>query len=119
MLPKRLERSEEILEECCEVLQRGKFKLDADDVVQSLSAFRAAVVLLNPRMQIVAARDRDDDKILECAIAAKADYMVTGNIRDFAKQFRGVSVLPPSRFPERPSVSHQLSHPFRLLFAAA
>ena len=86
--------AEEILEEYCEVLQRRKFKLDADDVVQSLGAFRAAAVLINPRIQIVAARDPDDDNILQCAIEAKADYMVTGNIRDFAKQFRGVSVLP-------------------------
>jgi putative PIN family toxin of toxin-antitoxin system len=67
-------------------LQRRTFKLDADYVVRSLSAFRAAAVLVNPRMQIVAARDPDDDKILECAIAAKADYIVTGNIRHFPKQ---------------------------------
>jgi putative PIN family toxin of toxin-antitoxin system len=86
--------SEEILEEYCEVLQRRKFKLDVDYVVQSLSAFRAAAVLVNPRLQIVAARDPDDHNILQCAIEAKADYMVTGNIRDFPKQFRGVSVLP-------------------------
>ena len=90
--------SQEILEEYCEVLQRRTFKLDADYVVQSLSAFRAAAVLVNPRMQIVAARDPDDDKILECAIEAKADYIVTGNIRDFRKQFRGVSVFPPRGF---------------------
>ena len=90
--------SEEILEEYCEVLQRTKFKLDVDYVVQSLSAFRAAAVLVNPRLQIVAARDPDDDKILECAVEAKADYIVTGNIRDFPKQFRGVSVLPPRGF---------------------
>jgi len=74
------------------------FELDADYVVQSLSAFRAAAVLVNPRIQIVAARDPDDDRILECAIEAKADYMVTGNIRDFAKQFWGVAVLPPRGF---------------------
>jgi predicted nucleic acid-binding protein len=49
-------------------------------------------------MQIVAARDPDDDKILECAIEAKADYIVTGNIRDFPKQLRGVSVLLPRGF---------------------
>jgi putative PIN family toxin of toxin-antitoxin system len=90
--------SEEILEEYREVLQRRKFKLDADYVVRSLSAFRAAAVLVNPRIQIVAARDPDDDKILECAIEAKADYIVTGNIRDFPKQLRGVSVFPPRGF---------------------
>jgi uncharacterized protein len=91
--------SEEILEEYSQVLQRRKFRLDADDVVQSLSAFPAAAVLVNPRLQIAAARDPDDDKILECAVEAKADYIVTGNIRDFPKQFRGVSVLPPRGFP--------------------
>ena len=90
--------SEEILEEYSEVLQRRKFKLDANFVVQSLSAFRAAAVLVNPRIQIVAARDPDDDKILECATEAKADYIVTGNIRDFPSQFRGVFVLPPRGF---------------------
>jgi hypothetical protein len=87
--------SEEILEE-----------YSASCVVQSLSAFRAAAVLVNPRIQIVAARDPDDDKTLECAMEAKADYIVTGRIRDFAEQFRGVSVLPP-RGPERPCLSHQ------------
>ena len=46
-------------------LAAKKIKLDADDVVQSLSAFRAAAVLVNPGIQIVAARDPDDDdKIL-------------------------------------------------------
>src|SRR6266853_908654 len=90
--------SQEILEEYSEVLLRRKFKLDADHVVQSLSAFHAAAILVNPRIQIVAARDPDDDKILECAIAAQADYIVTGNIRDFPKQFRGVSVFPPRGF---------------------
>ena len=90
--------AQEILEEYCEVLQRRKFKLDADDVVQSLGAFRAAAVLVDPRMQIVAARDPDDHKILECATEAKADYIVTGNIRDFPSQFRGVFVLPARGF---------------------
>src|SRR6266850_3123207 len=90
--------SQETLEEYCEALQRRKFKLDVDYVVQSLSAFRAAAVLVNPGLQIVAARAPDDDNILECAIEAKADYIVTGNIRDFPKQFRGVSVLPPRGF---------------------
>ena len=78
--------SEELLEEYCEVLQRRKFKLDAD-VVQSLSAFRAAAVLVNPRIQIVAARDPDDDKILECAIEAKADYIEPGISATFQSSF--------------------------------
>ena len=95
--------SEEILAEYSEALQRRKFRLDAEYVVQSLGVFRAAAVLVNPGLQIVAARDPDDDNILECAIAARADYIVTGNIRDFPKQFRGVSVLPPRGFLNVPA----------------
>ena len=57
---------QEILAEYCEVLQRRKFKLDADYVAQSLGAFRAAAVLVNPRMQIVAARDPDDKILRMC-----------------------------------------------------
>jgi rRNA-processing protein FCF1 len=58
------------------------------------------------------AASADDDKILECAIAANADYIVTGNIRDFRKQLRGVSVFAPRGFlnvlalaPAKPFVS--------------
>src|SRR5437016_3988197 len=90
--------SEELFEEFSKVLQRKKFKLDSDNVTQSLRAFRAAAVLVNPRNRFVAARDPDDNKVLECAVEAKAEYIVTGNIRDFPKQFRGISVVPPRGF---------------------
>ena len=44
-------------------------------------------------------RDADDDMILELAIAAHADFIVTHNVRDFvgAERF-GVGILTPAEF---------------------
>jgi len=46
--------------------------------------------------------DADDDIILELAVAARADFIVTHNVRDFAgaEQF-GVGVLTPAEFLRR------------------
>jgi putative PIN family toxin of toxin-antitoxin system len=44
-------------------------------------------------------RDADDDMILELAIAARANFIVTHNVRDFAGAERfGVGVLTPAEF---------------------
>ncbi|HEY5233777.1 MAG TPA: putative toxin-antitoxin system toxin component, PIN family [Verrucomicrobiae bacterium] len=47
-------------------------------------------------------RDADDDMVLELAIAARADCIVTHNVRDFvgAERF-GVGVLTPAEFLRR------------------
>jgi predicted nucleic acid-binding protein len=47
-------------------------------------------------------RDADDDMILELAIAARADFIVTHNACDFAGAERfGVGVLTPAEFLRR------------------
>ncbi len=35
---------------------------------------------------------------LECAVSARADFLVTGNLRDFPKTFRGVRIVSPRQF---------------------
>lgn len=49
---------------------------------------------------------REKDKpILLSAISAKADFLITGDVRDFGKfygqKIRGVTVLPPSEYLKR------------------
>lgn len=41
-----------------------------------------------------------DNRFLECAVAAQADYIVTVNIRHFPASFRGVKTVLPHRFYE-------------------
>ena len=39
-----------------------------------------------------------DNRILECAFAARADYLVTVNIRHFPASFYGIKTLQPHQF---------------------
>jgi len=39
-------------------------------------------------------RDKDDNKFIECAVAASADFIVTKNIRHFPKkEYRGIHII--------------------------
>ena len=42
--------------------------------------------------------DPSDEKFLACAIAAHADFLITGNVKHFPKTFRYVSVVTPRAF---------------------
>lgn len=51
---------------------------------------------------IAACADPDDDMFLECALSGAADYIVTGNLKDFpASPFHGVAILSPADFAEQ------------------
>lgn len=71
-----------IVEEVADVLSRtellgvkGVRKLDGDRLVELL---RQAPVVF-PGKKVTVCRDPDDDKFLEAALAAKAEYLVTGD----------------------------------------
>ncbi len=50
---------------------------------------------------ITACTDPDDDKFLELAVSGIADYIITGNIKDFPPSpFRGIPILRPAEFLE-------------------
>jgi uncharacterized protein len=85
--------SETILLEYGSVLQRSKFRLNPRNISRSLRLLRAATRVVIPYRQLSVARDPGDNRFLECAEAAKADYLVTGNKRHFPKQWRGTLVL--------------------------
>ena len=54
------------------------------------------------RRLVVVRRDSDDDKFLECAVAGRAGYLVTGD-RDLREldSFRGITLLTAGEFLER------------------
>lgn len=64
------------------------------DQIARISDRRETYFLLRPLL-----RDPKDDFILELAVAARADYIVTWNARDFlrAKEY-GVGVIRPDEF---------------------
>ena len=51
--------------------------------------------------KITACTDPDDDMFLEVAVNGQADYLITGNIKDFPPSpFRGIPILRPAEFLE-------------------
>lgn len=56
--------------------------------------------MVNPRREVTAARDPDDNRFLECAEAGRADYLVTGNKRHFPKKWRQTLVVNASELIE-------------------
>lgn len=89
-----------ILDEVAGVLAR-KFRWADDDVQQALRRLRqSATVIHPPRVTEVIEGGHADNRILECAVAAAADYLVTGDRRHLLPigEHRGVRILRPARF---------------------
>ncbi len=89
-----------ILDELKDVLQRPKFGLSAQQamaIVEELSTLCGVVVPLRRIRSICA--DPNDDRILECALEARADAIVSGDahLLDLG-MYEGISILSPSEF---------------------
>src|SRR5579863_7859748 len=72
--PARLYVSEAIMDEYREVLARPKMKIRKGLRQQLLQLLRSHAHSVTPTRPIQVARDPDDDKFLECADVARADY---------------------------------------------
>jgi uncharacterized protein len=87
-----------LLEEYGEVLGRARFGLDGLKIARVMRRFREAAILVAPRKKLQITVDPYDNKVVECALAARADYIVTGNIRHFPVRFQDIRVIPPREF---------------------
>jgi len=81
-----------------EVLRRPKFGLDEKRVTRSIRELRRNVRVVKPSRELKVTKDPDDNLVLECALAARADYVVTGNRPDFPGQFQDIRVVGPKQF---------------------
>lgn len=93
--------SEDIFDEYQQVLGRGKFKgLDQVKTRRLLLKIKKDAKFVNPSVSVdVIKRDPEDNKFLECALEAKADYLITGNIKHFSfKKFRSTFIVTPRDF---------------------
>ena len=76
----RIAISDMILDEIKDVLLRPKFKLTHEQVKKIINEIESLCTLYYPTETIRdACRDEDDNIILECAVAAKAEYIITGD----------------------------------------
>jgi len=93
--------SKEVLAEYKEVLSRNKFKYFNKAHVKSLLVqIRKFGKMVEPSVPVNAIRtDPADNRILECALTAEADFVVTGNTKHFSfKKFRNIRIVSPQEF---------------------
>jgi putative PIN family toxin of toxin-antitoxin system len=91
-----------ILEELRGVLRRPKFGMPASQVEKIVEEFCAVAELVEPTVRIKAVpADPPDDRVLECAVASRADFIVTGDGHLLhLGMFRGIRILSPRQFLE-------------------
>jgi predicted nucleic acid-binding protein len=81
----------------------GKFRHTTSEVRQRVAAIRRTATLVEPgeRIHLVEAMD-DDNRILECAVAARADYLVMGDREHLLplRSVRGIPIITPAAFIE-------------------
>jgi putative PIN family toxin of toxin-antitoxin system len=96
--PARLYVSPPILDEYAEVLSRPEFKIRKGLRQQLLQLIKNRGNLVVPSRRLEVSSDPDDNRFLECADAARADYLVTGNLRHFPRFWKKTKVITPREF---------------------
>jgi putative PIN family toxin of toxin-antitoxin system len=88
-----------ILEEYREVLRREKFGLTKELLRQWDEMFEWLTTVVEVSVEVDFPRDRKDAKFLECALAADAAYLITGD-KDFteAQKLVNTTIISVSAF---------------------
>jgi putative PIN family toxin of toxin-antitoxin system len=89
----RLFTSVAILTELANTL-RLKFGQDEEDIKQALRLVSRAAEIVRPTTRLAVLDDDPDNRILECALAAEADLVVTGDRHLLRlRNFRGTAMV--------------------------
>jgi len=93
--------NEDIIEEYTDVLNRAKFGFnpyDIADLMSYLCNYSVSAIMRTPSAQYDVMHE-DDRKFLEVAIAAKADFLITGNLKHFPdSKHDKLKIISPAGF---------------------
>lgn len=96
--PARLYVSPPILEEYSEVLARSELRIRKGPRQQLLQLIKNHSYTVAPTRRLEVTRDPDDNVFVECADAARADYLVTGNQKHFPRFWKKTKIITPREF---------------------
>src|ERR1700676_674804 len=96
--PARLYVSQPILEEYSEVLARPELRIRKGLRLQLLQLIKNHGHTVVPTRQLEATTDPAENIFLECADAARADYLVSGNQKHFPRFWKKTKVVTPREF---------------------
>ena len=90
--------SRPVFDEYREVLSRPKFSRHADRIKVLLEGIEETAEWSKPEETLDLSPDEADNRLLECAQAADAKFLVTGNSKHFPDRLGEVVVLTPRQF---------------------
>jgi putative PIN family toxin of toxin-antitoxin system len=98
--PARFYISNAILTEYKKVLARPELAIRKGLRQQLLQLIARHSYLVKPVRSIEVTGDPDDNKFVECADAARADYLITGNRRHFPQYWKRTKIITSREFIE-------------------
>jgi putative PIN family toxin of toxin-antitoxin system len=96
--PARLYVTTQILDEYSEVLARPWLGISKGTRLQMLQLIKNRSYLVTPTRRIEVCSDPDDNIFLECADAARADYLITGNLKHFPTFWKSTKIVTAREF---------------------
>jgi uncharacterized protein len=87
--------SDAMMAEYLDVLTRPVLRPHATRAREVLALMNVFAEHVAPVQKLSLCSDPDDDCFLECALAAQATYVVTGNLRHFPKDFGPTAIVTP------------------------
>jgi putative PIN family toxin of toxin-antitoxin system len=82
------------------VLRRPKFRFSPPDITESLTLIRQNSTLVAPATTLTVSPDERDNRFLECAECACADFLVTGNRRHFPSIWKTTRIVSARKLLE-------------------
>lgn len=94
--------SQDVLDEYLEVLKRPKFQKISSfskNAQKFVHYLHKSAEWYNPQVKYQDAHDVDDNIFLELAVEASADFLITGNLKDFpTPDFKNIRIVSPSEY---------------------
>lgn len=87
-----------IVQEYTDVLGRPELRIRRGLRHQLLQLIKNRSYLVTPARRLEITRDPDDNIFLECADAARADYLITGNPKHFPKFWKKTKIISSREF---------------------
>jgi putative PIN family toxin of toxin-antitoxin system len=81
------------------VFARPKFaRIDPTRIIRLLQLLKSEAITVMPQKSVTASKDESDNRFLECAEAADAQYLITGNNKHFPKSLKSTLVINAREF---------------------
>jgi uncharacterized protein len=84
-----------------ERILRERFEWSEGNIRSVLNQIKRQTILVHPRIKVTVIKWKDDDnRILECAIEGKVQYLISGDRKHLLplKEYQGTKILSPSEF---------------------